>query len=110
MPEQSDVPIEALLRRRVIGALIVAALRTVYLSFSSWRSVRFAEQNAYWVSLTCEVTAMIQAPPEICSKTEISARAFARSGQEPSLVLYQRARDTTYQETSRLLVFVQEER
>jgi hypothetical protein len=46
----------------------------------------------------------------MCSKTEISAGAFARSGQEPSLVLYQTARDTISQETSRLLVFVQGER
>lgn len=46
----------------------------------------------------------------MCSKTEISAGAFALSGQEPSLVLYQTAHDTIYQDTSRLLVFVQEER
>src|SRR3984885_5714368 len=31
----------------------------------------------------------------MCSKTEISAEALALSGQEPSLVLYQTARDTS---------------
>ena len=60
MPERFDVPIEALLRRRVTGGLIVAVLLTVFLSFSSWRSVRRAEQDAYWVSHTHEVMAMIQ--------------------------------------------------
>jgi hypothetical protein len=60
MPERFDVPIEALLWRRVTGGLIVAVLLTVFLSFSSWRSVRRAEQDAYWVSHTHEVMAMIQ--------------------------------------------------
>jgi hypothetical protein len=60
MPERFDVPIEALLPRRVTGGLIVAVLLTVSLSFSSWRSVRRAEQDAYWVSPTHEVMAMIQ--------------------------------------------------
>jgi hypothetical protein len=60
MPERFDVPIEALLRRGVTGALIVAVLRTVFLSFSSWPSVRRAEQDAYWVSHTHEVMAMLQ--------------------------------------------------
>jgi hypothetical protein len=60
MPERCDVPIEALLRRRGTGGLIVVVLLTVFLSFSSWRSVRRAEQDAYWVSLTHEVMAMIQ--------------------------------------------------
>lgn len=46
----------------------------------------------------------------MCSKTEISAGAFAPSGQEPSLVLYQTARDTICQDSSRLLVFVQEDK
>jgi hypothetical protein len=60
MPERFDVPIEALLRRRVTGGLIVAVLLTVFLSFAPWRSVRCAEQDTYWVSLTQEVMAMIQ--------------------------------------------------
>jgi hypothetical protein len=60
MPERFDVPIEALLRRRVTGGLIVAVLLTVFLSFSSWRSFRRAKQDAYWASLTPEVMAMIQ--------------------------------------------------
>jgi hypothetical protein len=46
----------------------------------------------------------------MCSKTEISSGAFALSGQGPSLVLYQTARDTIYRDTSRPLVFVQWER
>jgi hypothetical protein len=101
MPERFDVPIEALLRRRVTGGLIVAVLLTVFLSFAPWRSVRCAEQDTYWVSLTHVVMAMIQGT---------SRDVLDLSGQEPSLVLYQTARDTIYQDTSRLLVFVQEER
>jgi hypothetical protein len=44
----------------------------------------------------------------MCSKMEMSAAAFPLSGQEPSLVLHQTARDTIYQDMSRLLVFDQE--
>jgi CHASE3 domain sensor protein len=110
MPERFDVPIEALLRRRVTGGLILAVLLTVFLSFSSWRSVRRAEQDAYWVSLTHEVMAMIQGTSRDVLENGNQRGAFALSGQEPSLVLYQTARDTIYQDTSRLLVFVQEER
>ena len=54
-----DVPIEALLRRRVTGGFIVAVLLTGFLGFSSWRSARRAEQDAYWVSHTHEVMATI---------------------------------------------------
>jgi hypothetical protein len=37
--------------------------------------VRYAEQDAYWVSHTHEVMAMIQGT--LCSKMEINAGAFA---------------------------------
>jgi hypothetical protein len=60
MPERFDVPIESLFQRRVTGDLIVAVLLTVFLIFSSWPSVRRAEQDAYWVSHTHEVMAMLQ--------------------------------------------------
>jgi hypothetical protein len=60
MPERFDVPIESLFQRRVTGDLIVAVLLTVFLIFSSWPSVRRAEQDAYWVSHTHEVMVMIQ--------------------------------------------------
>ena len=60
MPERFDVPIEALLRRRVTGGFIVAVLLTVFLSVVSWRSARRADQDAYWVSHTHEVMETIQ--------------------------------------------------
>jgi CHASE3 domain sensor protein len=103
IPERFDVPIETLLRRSVTGGLIVAALLTLFLSFSSWRSVRRAEQDAYWISHTHEVMAMIQGTSRDVLGHGNQRAAFALSGQEPSLVLYQTA-------ASRLLVFLQEER
>ena len=44
----------------VTDGLIVAVLRTVFLSLSSWRSVRRAEPDACWVSPTHEVMAIIR--------------------------------------------------
>ena len=110
MPERFDVPIEALLRRRVTGGLIVAVLLTVFLSFAPWRSVRCAEQDTYWLSLTHEVMAMIQGTSRDVLENGNQRGGIRPERQEPSLVLYQTARDTIYQDTSRLLVFVQEER
>jgi hypothetical protein len=93
-----DVPIEAPLRRRVAGGLIMAALLTAFLGFSSWHSARRAEQDGYWVSHTYEVMATIQLMSRHVIEAETSARAFALSGQEPLLVHYQTARDTIYQD------------
>jgi len=100
MPERFDVPIEALLRRRVTGGLIVAVLLTVFLSFSSWRSVRRAEQDAYWVSHTHEVMTMIQGTSRDVLENGNQRGGIRHERQEPSLVLYQAARDTIYQDTS----------
>jgi PAS domain S-box-containing protein len=97
-----DATIEAPLRRRVTGGLIVAVLLTGFLGFSSWRSARRAEQDAYWVSHTYEVMATIQRTSRHVIEAETSARAFALSGQEPLLVHYQTARDTIYQDESAL--------
>jgi CHASE3 domain sensor protein len=105
-----DVPIKALVRRRVTCGLIAAVLLTVFLSFSSWRSVRRAEQDPYWVSHTHEVMAMIRGTSRDVLENGNQRGAFTLSGQEPLLVLYQTARYTIYQHASRLLVFVQEER
>jgi PAS domain S-box-containing protein len=96
MPERNrcDAPIEALLRRRVTGGLIVAVLLTVFLSFMSWRSAQRAEQDAYWVSHTYQVMSTIQGTSRDVLETETSARAFALSGQEPLLAHYRTARET----------------
>jgi len=97
-----DVPIEALRRRRMTGGLIVALLLTVLLSFSSWRSARRAEQDAYWVSHTHEVMTTIQDASKHLIEAETSARAFALSGQDPSLAHYGIARETIYQDEDAL--------
>jgi hypothetical protein len=93
--DRFDVPIGALLRRSVTGGLIVAVLLTVFLSFSPWRSIRRAEQDAYWVFHTHEVMAMIQGTSrDVLENGNQCGGNFALSGQEPSLVLYQTVRDT----------------
>jgi signal transduction histidine kinase len=97
-----DGPIEATLRRRVTGGLVVAVLLTVFLSFWSWHGARRAEQDAYWVSHTYEVMATIQATARDVLEAETSARAFALIGQEPLLVHYQTARGNIYQDEDTL--------
>src|SRR6204780_668291 len=94
--KQFDVPIEALLRRRVTGGFIVAVVLTLFLSCVSWRSARRADEDAHWVSHTYEVMASIQGTPRDVLETETSARAFALSGQELLLVHYRAVRDTVF--------------
>src|ERR1700677_4821336 len=94
--KQFDVPIEALLRRRVTAGLIIAVFVTVFLSFVSWRNARRAHQDAYWVSHTYEVTATIQATSRDVLETETSARAFVLSGQELLLAHYRTAREADF--------------
>jgi PAS domain S-box-containing protein len=100
--KQFDVRIEALLRRRVTGGLIVAVLLTVFLSFWSWHGARRAQQDANWVSPTNEVMATIQGTSRDVLEAETSARAFALSGQEPLLVHHQTARGNIYQDEDTL--------
>jgi PAS domain S-box-containing protein len=97
-----DELIEAPIRRRVTGGLIIAVLLTGLLGFSYWDSARRAEQDAYWVSHTYEVIGTIQRTFRHVLEAEASARAFALSGQEPLLVHYQAARDTIYQDEAAL--------
>ena len=59
------------------------------------------------VSHTLELMAIIHGTFREVLKTEISGGGCLPDGQEPSLVLYQTARDTINQHTSRLPVFVQ---
>jgi PAS domain S-box-containing protein len=94
--KQFDVPIEALLRRRVTSGFIVAVLLTVFLSFVSWRSALRAGQDAYWVSHTHEVMTTIQGTSRDVLETETRARAFALSGQELLLVHYQTTRENVF--------------
>jgi len=91
-----DVPVEALLRRRVAAGFVVAVLITLSLSCVSWRTARRAEQDAYWVSHTYEVMATIEGTSRDVLETETSARAFALSGQELLLVHYRTARETVF--------------
>jgi PAS domain S-box-containing protein len=91
-----DVPIEAVLRRRVTRGVIVTVLLAVFLSFVSWRSARRADEDAHWVSHTYEVMATIQGTSRDVLETETSARAFALSGQELLLVHYRAVRDTVF--------------
>jgi hypothetical protein len=108
MPERFDVRIEALLRRRATGGVIVAVLLTVFLSFSSRPSVRRAEQDAYWVSHTRKV--MLQG----------TSRDVLENGNQRGGIGPERARAVAgalsdgprhlSRDSSRLLVFVQEER
>jgi PAS domain S-box-containing protein len=97
-----DSRIEAPLRRRVTGGLIIAVLLTGFLGFSYWHSARRAEQDAYWVSHTYEVIGTIQRTSRHVLEAETSARAFALSGQEPLLLHYQTARDAIYQDEGAL--------
>jgi PAS domain S-box-containing protein len=97
-----DGPIEASLRRRVTGGLIVAVLLTVFLSASLWLSARRAEQDAYWVSHTYEVMATIQGTFKDVTEAVRSARAFALSGQEPLLARHRTARETIYRDEDSL--------
>jgi PAS domain S-box-containing protein len=97
-----DSPLEAPLRRRVTGGLIIAVLLTGFLGFSYWHSARRAEQDAYWVSHTYEVIGTIQRTSRHVLEAETSARAFALSGQEPLLVHYRTARDTIHQDEGAL--------
>src|SRR3984957_778522 len=93
---QFDEPIEALLRRRGTGGVMVAVLVTSFLSCVSWRTARRAEQDAYWLSHTYEVMATIQGTSRDVLETETSARAFALSGQELLLTHYRTARETVF--------------
>src|ERR1700690_3687774 len=97
-----DGPIEATLRRRVTGGLVVAVLLTVFVSFRSWHSARQAEQDAYWVSHTYEVIGTIQRASRDVLEAETSALAFALSGQEPLLVHYQTTRENIYEDENTL--------
>jgi PAS domain S-box-containing protein len=98
-----DVPTETLLRREVACGLIVAVLLTVFLSFVSWSSARRADQDAYWVSHTHEVMAMIQGTSRNFLETETSASAFALSGQETLLAHYRTAREAVSVDEDALL-------
>jgi PAS domain S-box-containing protein len=97
-----DTPIDAPLRRRVTVGFIVAVLLTLFIGFSSWRGARLAEQDAYWVSHTHDVLETIQLTNRNVIEAETSARAFALTGQEPLLLHYQSARDSTYRDEDAL--------
>jgi len=83
-----DVRTGSSLLREVTGGLIVAVLMTAFLSFWLWRGAWRAEQDAYWVSHTYEVMAMIEGTLQDVRDTKAIAHEFALSGKEyPSLRL-----------------------
>jgi len=53
--KQFDTRMETKLRSRVTGGFIVAVLLTVFIGFSSWRSVQLAADHADWVAHTYAV-------------------------------------------------------
>jgi PAS domain S-box-containing protein len=97
-----DAPVDAALRRRVTGGLIVAVLFTIFLGFATWSGARRGEQDGYWVTHTHEVREAIQRTSREVIEAETSARAFALSGQEPLLAHYQTAHDTIYRDEDAL--------
>ena len=95
-------PIEAQVRREIVGGLILAVLLAIFLAFWSWNSARRVEQDSYWVSHTYQVMAAIQSASRHVIEAETSAREFASSGQEPLLKHYQTARESLFQDENTL--------
>jgi PAS domain S-box-containing protein len=93
-----DARIEAPLRRRVTGGLIIAVLLTCFFGLWSWRGVRQVEQDAYWVSHTYKVMATIQRTLRLVIEADTSVRAFVLGGKEPLAEHYQTTRDIIYRD------------
>jgi PAS domain S-box-containing protein len=91
-----DEPDNGPLRRRVNGGFLVAVLLTMFIGVSAWHGARRAEQDAYWVSHTHEVTETIQRTTRHVIEAATSARAFALTGQEPLLKNYETARNAVH--------------
>jgi len=97
-----DAPIEGPLRHRVTGSFIGAMLLTIFIGFSSWRSVRLAADDADWVAHTYAVLDTIELLSKHVIEAETSARAFALSGQNPLLAHYENARGAIAQDEDAL--------
>ena len=100
--KQFDAPIEAKLRSRVTGGFIVAVLLTVFMGFSSWRSVQLAADHADWVAHTYSVMDVLQLTARHAIEVENSARTFAWTGQNALLTRYETARGSIAQDEREL--------
>jgi PAS domain S-box-containing protein len=89
---------ETPLRRRVTGGFIAAMLLTVFIGFSSWRSVRLAADDADWVAHTYAVMDTIGLTSKHVIEAETSARAFSLSGQEMLVAHYETAKGAVAQD------------
>jgi signal transduction histidine kinase len=100
--KQFDAPIETKLRSRITGGFIVAVLLTVFIGFSSWRSVQLAADHADWVAHTYAVMDALQFAARHAVEVESSARTFAWTGQDTLLAQYETARGSIGQDESAL--------
>ena len=100
--KQFDAPIETKLRSRVTGGFIVAVLLTVFIGFSSWRSVQLAADHADWVAHTYSVMDALQLTARHAIEVESSARTFAWTGQDALLTQYETARGSVSQDENAL--------
>jgi PAS domain S-box-containing protein len=100
--KQFDARMETKLRSRVTGAFIVAVLLTVFIGFSSWRSVQLAADHADWIAHTYAVMDALQLTARHAIEVEISARTFAWTGQDEFLTQYEGARGSVAQDENAL--------
>jgi signal transduction histidine kinase len=97
-----DAPIEATLKRRVTGGFIVAVLLTVFMGFSSWRSIRLAAKGADWVAHTYAVMGAVELTAKHVLEFETSARTFGLTGQDRLLADYENAKSAVAGEEEKL--------
>jgi PAS domain S-box-containing protein len=100
--KQFDAPIETKIRSRVTGGFIVAVLLTVFMGFSSWRSVQLAADHADWVAHSYSVMDVLQLTARHAIEVENSARTFAWTGQDALLTRYETARGSIAQDEREL--------
>ena len=88
----SELPTDALLRRKVIGGFVAAVGLTVFLGFLFWYDARRAEQDADWVTHTQVVLKTLDATSAHLVDVDTGGRGFALSGFEPFLQAYESGR------------------
>jgi PAS domain S-box-containing protein len=97
-----DVSTETTLKRKVTAGFIVALLLTLFMGFSSWRSVRLSAEAADWVVHTHAVMETLEATRRHVIEVETSARTFAIMRQNPMLARYAEARETVAKDEDEL--------
>jgi PAS domain S-box-containing protein len=91
---QFDTSIEGKLRRRITGGFSIAVVLTIFIGFASWRSARLAADDANWVAHTYVVMDVLEVTARHATEVETTARTFALTGNDLSLMHYETARDT----------------